>query len=1189
MITRFHYDRETLARFLDEAGPESDSDIAVHLEQCNQCQATLESLLSEGLTMEAAGDLLRGEAAEQLACDQPHTQQPTELAHSTFLEPSEHPESLGRFARFEIMEFLGRGGMGIVMRGYDTSLNRHSAVKVLAPELATSAAARKRFSREAKSAAAVVHPHVVPIQTVDEHNGLPYLVMPVVEGQSVDARVRNSGPLSVMEAIRIASQIADGLAAAHAQGLVHRDIKPANVLLENGVERVQITDFGLARAIDDASMTRSGIIAGTPQYMSPEQAHGDSIDHRSDLFSLGSLIYFMLTGHSPFRAETTMGVLNRICNEQPRSLRSINADIPDWLEQIVMKLLAKPREDRFQTAAEVAELMQRWHAHLQQPDIVDPPQKTDRKLASVAHADRSQGGLAKWLIATAAAGFLAFAGVFIVLELDKGTLTIESEADDVPIQIMQGDEVVKQLTVTRTGTSVRVASGKYVVLIDGEFSDLHVESEAVTLGRRETKAVRIVQASHTSEAGQSARQMARTYYDHLYHGREVDAKSLLASEARPHCSQHKWFNEVRNLVSVAKPHDPKVATRGDTGIAVFDAMPIQSAHADIGDVGCLCLKLIREGDEWRIDDVDLWKPNDAKQSLQHLVQSNEALEKTTQMDKLRAHEATTETGSSKRFNTPTVLAALHGRWRELNQEEGEAFNQTLIFTGGASGQWYKTAMTLPVSITYYVEGPELILQYNYEPETSFDYRMKQLRFDYELDGDALVLTREGVTTRFERIRNSIGETPLAQASAPTQLYPAYASSPQGAGVALPTPVRTLADHVQWFNRRTHAVEGDDAQPPLTIDELLCFAQWKLETDDPSSVEKRSLLTAVGIGRWLPAEWSIEGGESSMETTDGAIRVYRIQLANRISGTKIVVRERYLSPPAEYLVSATVAPEVTATPLSEAITEFNALHNQIDGKRQPPLTLEEVLAAIADGWTRRSGTSVDNETDVTFQEIAKTHRLPADAKFEVLPTFQTAAGDTFKIWSIRIVLPHATTPMSTTAFTIREQYLSVNSALDTMIHWGQPNDDGLQAGFRLIPGQRAYQVGQSIETEFFYRSISGKAIPASLPNIFSHRKLIARDAQGNDLDIVEVRDKTVGGAMETQIGETPTRKHGKPLELGYITPDPQYDSLSPHYTYLTVEDGQRVFLEYVVSDFNGGELHTAELVVDLAATSSTVPH
>ena len=197
--------------------------------------------------------------------------------------------------------------------------------------------------------------------------------MPVVEGQSLQRRIEEYGPLSVIESIRIAAQVADGLAAAHTQGLVHRDIKPENILLEHEVERVQITDFGLARAIDDASMTRSGVIAGTPQYMSPEQAHGDSIDHRSDLFSLGSVMYFMLAGRSPFRAETTMGILNRIGNDSPRGLRSINVDVPVWLEAIVMKLLEKKREDRFQSAEDVSGLLNQWLAHLQTPDSAPLP------------------------------------------------------------------------------------------------------------------------------------------------------------------------------------------------------------------------------------------------------------------------------------------------------------------------------------------------------------------------------------------------------------------------------------------------------------------------------------------------------------------------------------------------------------------------------------------------------------------------------------------------------------------------------------------------------------------------------------------------------------------------------------------------------------------------------------------------
>ncbi|MFK8115529.1 MAG: protein kinase [Rubripirellula sp.] len=909
MIARSHYDRFTLEEFLNnalpetDAPPESDSDIALHLEQCRECQSTLESLLGEGLTMEAAGGLLRDCASDELTWEPTRSERLTELDRSTFLEPSDHPESLGRFARFEIMEFLGLGGMGIVMRGFDTSLNRHSAVKVLAPELATSAAARKRFSREAKSAAAVVHPHVVPIQTVDEHDGLPYLVMPVVEGQSVDARVRESGPVTVIEAVRIASQIAEGLGAAHAQGLVHRDIKPANVLLENGVERVQITDFGLARAIDDASMTRSGVIAGTPQYMSPEQAHGDSIDHRSDLFSLGSLIYFMLTGHSPFRAETTMGVLNRIGNEQPRSLRSINADIPEWLEQIVMKLLAKPREDRFQTASEVAELLQRWHAHLQQPDAVDPPEKLDRKSLPLAKAAGAKGGLAKWLIAMAAFGFLAFAGVLIVLELDKGTLTIESEADDIPIRIMQGDQIVKQLTVSRRGFTTRLSAGKYVIEVDDPSAAIDLLGNQVTLKRGQSTIARISLRNQPPAVGDESRLIQRLQgkwrvvrivdpegadykprkatgwiiegHKFTNFGEHIQAELpfrldetqvpaqfdvLIASEGnsgllglidvtgdtlkvvnskntggesdptRPvklepalgfhYCEMVRVIEPTRTTLddaaiareSLFQPKPTEILTpkqaldRARLWVLASQMGLPQPSVAVRFRVGSVA-KQIRYGDysAWYLCPSEqpselgagylkvwIWPAAEAALKAQGIadLESHFAGKTITisgpvtsvpahlggsvsppfspstwihsmeleSVDQLTVHESPPESMGKTSFNTPTVLAALQGRWQELDHDEGPEFNQTLVFSGGALGQWYERASTLPISITYYVEGDELILQFNHEPESAFDYRLKQLRFEYELDGDSLVFTRDGVTTRLKRIRDANAET-----------------------------------------------------------------------------------------------------------------------------------------------------------------------------------------------------------------------------------------------------------------------------------------------------------------------------------------------------------------------------------------------------------------------------------------------
>src|SRR5436309_9728906 len=181
--------------------------------------------------------------------------------------------------------------------------------------------------------------------------------MPLSIGRSLQERSDQDGPMPVKEILRVGMQIAEGLAAAHKQGLVHRDIKPANILLENGVERVKITDFGLARAVDDASVTQSGTIAGTPMYMSPEQAEGLSVDHRSDLFSLGTVLYAMCTGRPPFRATGTMAVLKRVVEETPRPIREINLDIPEWLCATIAKLHAKKPEERFQTAKEVAELL----------------------------------------------------------------------------------------------------------------------------------------------------------------------------------------------------------------------------------------------------------------------------------------------------------------------------------------------------------------------------------------------------------------------------------------------------------------------------------------------------------------------------------------------------------------------------------------------------------------------------------------------------------------------------------------------------------------------------------------------------------------------------------------------------------------------------------------------------------------
>jgi WD40 repeat protein len=218
-----------------------------------------------------------------------------------------------------------------------------------------------------------------PPKHVGQANELPYIVMEYIVGVSLEERIRKTGPLKVEEILRIGMQSASGLAAAHAQGIVHRDVKPSNILLENGIERVKIADFGLARAADDAQITQTGVVAGTPEYMSPEQARDQAVDYRSDLFSLGAVLYAMCTGRSPFRASSMAAAIHRVCEDAPRPIAEVNRDIPDWLITIIDRLLAKRPEERFESAARVAELLGDYLVHVQQPTQFPRPSLPTRK------------------------------------------------------------------------------------------------------------------------------------------------------------------------------------------------------------------------------------------------------------------------------------------------------------------------------------------------------------------------------------------------------------------------------------------------------------------------------------------------------------------------------------------------------------------------------------------------------------------------------------------------------------------------------------------------------------------------------------------------------------------------------------------------------------------------------------------
>jgi serine/threonine-protein kinase len=365
-------DSSRLRRLLDASLPEDEqAPLMEHLERCAACRAALESLAAGRDSWEGAARYLRPE----------ETRAEADAGGSglDFLAPPDGPGQLGRLGHYVVLEEIGRGGMGVVLKARDEVLNRIVAVKVMAPGLAAVATARQRFTREAQAAAAVGHDNVVTIHAVDSAGGLPYLVMQYVHGVSLQQQLDRDGPPALREVLRIGMQTAAGLAAAHAQGVIHRDIKPSNILLENGIQRVKITDFGLARAADDVSLTQSGVVAGTPQYMSPEQALGEPQDHRTDLFSLGSVLYVLCTGRPPFRAETALAVLKRVAEDTPRPVREVNPEVPDWLEAIIGKLMEKHPADRFQSAGEVARLLEGHLAHLQQPARAPLPPPVARR------------------------------------------------------------------------------------------------------------------------------------------------------------------------------------------------------------------------------------------------------------------------------------------------------------------------------------------------------------------------------------------------------------------------------------------------------------------------------------------------------------------------------------------------------------------------------------------------------------------------------------------------------------------------------------------------------------------------------------------------------------------------------------------------------------------------------------------
>jgi serine/threonine protein kinase len=264
-------------------------------------------------------------------------------------------------AGFELKELVGQGGFGEVWAAWDVRLKRDVAVKVLLADLAASPGLHTRFAREAEAAARLRHPNIVPIYQVGEADGLAYIIMPLVQGESLRAVLQREGALPIAVGRRMLAEAARALEAAHKAGLVHRDVKPENIMLEGEERRVLLMDFGIARAMEEGSarLTGTGLVIGTPQYMSPEQATAEKhIDHRADIYSLGVVAYEALTGTVPFEADSTRDLIVHHLTKDPRDPRATRAEIPEDVADAILKCLAKEPDDRWASAGALAQVLQ---------------------------------------------------------------------------------------------------------------------------------------------------------------------------------------------------------------------------------------------------------------------------------------------------------------------------------------------------------------------------------------------------------------------------------------------------------------------------------------------------------------------------------------------------------------------------------------------------------------------------------------------------------------------------------------------------------------------------------------------------------------------------------------------------------------------------------------------------------------
>jgi serine/threonine protein kinase len=368
-------DRQQLQAYLQKALPRSESQaVKSHLGRCDACQTVVASL-KEGLPPTERNRRPRAEPGDPPSGERRHVSDTPRLSSQfPFLLAAASPEEVGRLGNYRVLRLLGEGGMGFVFLAEDIALGRPVALKVMKPELA-GAEGWQRFLREARTMAAIKHDHLVTIFQAGQEGDAAYFAMEYLEGETLDQRL-GCGPLpEVSETLRLGREIASGLAFLHDRGLIHRDIKPANLWLEAPRGHVKILDLGLTRrARENVNLTQSGLIVGTPGFLSPEQARGEPLDPRSDLFSLGCVLYCLCTGNRPFPGTTALAVLTALATDDPPPAHTVNPRVPLPLSDLVRRLLAIRADERPASADAVREELERIEQELKAPS--PPPKKS---------------------------------------------------------------------------------------------------------------------------------------------------------------------------------------------------------------------------------------------------------------------------------------------------------------------------------------------------------------------------------------------------------------------------------------------------------------------------------------------------------------------------------------------------------------------------------------------------------------------------------------------------------------------------------------------------------------------------------------------------------------------------------------------------------------------------------------------